>query len=202
MLPFDLKRTSGIVITLLAAAGLMVAVGCQSSPEPDADDQAQPVEQADPYDDPYEQSEQHQQHEPDPHQPPEGEQPPEGHQPPPEQGQPQDPMAPQPEPVEVDDEKVEEFVDAVGAASEVDEAEYEQRMNEAETPQEIQQIEQEFFAEIEGAIEESGMDVQEFQQIGLQVGQDPELNQQVEQELEDRGKGDLLEPPAGGGGGM
>lgn len=169
MLPIIDRFTRTLLIIFVASA---LAIGCSSSPEaedePAPSEPAEPIEEDDePFDEPPAEEDA------DPPAPPVE---PEAH-----------------EPIEVDDEALDAAVDITIATSEFAD-DFDERLREAESQEEAQQIEQEFIDEVEEEAEAAGLSFEEYEQIMMQIGQDPELRQQFEQKLDERGKGDLLQP--------
>ena len=103
------------------------------------------------------------------------------------------PMAPQDEDIDVTDDDIERIADVIVATAEMEE-EIEERLRDIETEEEARQLEAEILAEIEGEVEAAGLTLDEYEQIMLAIQQDPDLQQRLHQELEDRGEGDLLRP--------
>ncbi len=107
-------------------------------------------------------------------------------------------MGEQPE-VDLSDEDIDQFVDAVEALNEHhEENDPEAQMADAD-PQEQQELMQEIMAEAQEVVEGQGLSFQEFMTISQQVQHDPELQQELGERLD-------IEPmeggaPAGGGGG-
>lgn len=164
MLPKNLSSSATTLLAIFMVLGLAFSFGCQSSPEPEED--PTPTEPAEP-EEPQEPAEE-----------PGAEE--------------ADPMAP--EAGEVDDETLDQFVDAVINTASIEES-AEERMAEAETPEEAQQVEMEIIAEMEEAIEASGLTFEEYVQIAQQLQTDPELLERFRTRLEERGAGHLLEEP-------
>jgi|GEM_PF-1745010 len=113
------------------------------------------------------------------------------------QGQPQEqqqqqqqqeaqPMPEQQEAPEVSDSQVEAFVDAYVAVNDVRE-EYTERLQNAEDQEEAQQLQQEANDAMSEAIADSGMDVEEYQEVAMAVNADPDVREQVTEMLEERG---------------
>jgi len=103
-----------------------------------------------------------------------------------QQGQEAQPMPQQQEAPEVTDEQVQAFVDAYVAVNDVRE-EYTARMQEAEDQEEAQALQMEANEAMSAAIEESGLSVEEYQEVAMAVSADPEVREQVTQMLEERG---------------
>lgn len=176
---FDRPTTA--LIAILVALGLAVSVGCSSSPDIDdnpaapAEPTEDPMEPQEPQDDPYDQP---------------VEEPPAA-----EPNQPAEPMAPAPEAAEVDEAQLQKFADVVVATSEL-EGEIEERMRNVETQEEAQQVEMEIMATVEQEVTSAGLTMQEYAQIAEQLQFDPQLEQRLRDELEDRGEGHILQQPA------
>lgn len=103
----------------------------------------------------------------------------------PEQGQ---QAAPPPVPQEqaysepVSDEKVEQFVSAYTDMQGVRE-DYAQQLHEVEDPEQATAIQQEAQEEMQNAITEAGLSIDEYQDLAARINQDQELLEQVQQEL-------------------
>ncbi|MCP1727299.1 type IV secretory pathway VirB10-like protein [Natronospira proteinivora] len=96
------------------------------------------------------------------------------------------PMPQEQEAPEVSDSQVEAFVDAYVAVNDVRE-DYTERLQNAEDQEEAQQLQQEANDAMSDAIAESGMDVEEYQEVAMAVNADPEVREQVTEMLEERG---------------
>lgn len=92
------------------------------------------------------------------------------------------PAPQQQEHVDVSDEQVSSFVEAYMAVQSVNQ-EYTQRLQAVEDPQEATEMQQEAQGEMESAVTDSGLSVDEYQQIANQAGQDEELRGKIEEEL-------------------
>ncbi|MDQ2068878.1 DUF4168 domain-containing protein [Natronospira bacteriovora] len=103
------------------------------------------------------------------------------------QGQQQaQPMPQQQEAPDVSDEQINAFVDAYVAVSEVRE-EYTARLQEADSQEEAQELQQEANDAMTAAIEDSGLSIEEYQQVAMAVNADAEVREQVTTMLEERG---------------
>ncbi|MDQ2068684.1 DUF4168 domain-containing protein [Natronospira bacteriovora] len=108
---------------------------------------------------------------------------------PPQQQQQQQQAQPMPqeqEAPEVSDAQVEAFVDAYVAVNEVRE-EYTERLQNAADQEQAQQLQQEANEEMTAAINDSGMDVEEYQEVAMAVNADADVREQVTEMLEERG---------------
>lgn len=185
-------KTRATIISLIAGLGLAFATGCDAPEEAEAP----VVEQTDEAEEApgaQEGDEQAQLQLDDPPEPALGEAP-EGEAPagqPPGGDQAPNPMAAQGG--EVTDEDLDQFAEAVEAVNELEEevGNPQQRMQEAESQQEAQQIQQELMGQLQQAVQESGMSFPEFMMMSQQIGQDPELQQKLEErvDIEDLGGG-------------
>lgn len=81
---------------------------------------------------------------------------------------------------EVTDKQLEKFVDAATDVQEV-QATYAQRMQEAQDQEQAQSLRDEAQSEMVGAVEESGLSVQEFNLIAQRLQTDPELAERLKQ---------------------
>jgi GTP1/Obg family GTP-binding protein len=103
-----------------------------------------------------------------------------------QQQQQQQPMPQEQEAPEVTDAQVEAFVDAYVAVNEVRE-EYTERLQNAEDQEKAQQLQQEANEAMTAAISDSGMEVEEYQEVAMAVNADAEVRDQVTEMLEERG---------------
>lgn len=91
---------------------------------------------------------------------------------------------------DVDGEQLEQFADAVRRLQQREQnlkdrgESLEQRTAEAESPAEVQRAQQDYLAEMEDAVEEAGLTMPEFMELGKQIRDDPELRQQVEEHID------------------
>lgn len=104
----------------------------------------------------------------------------------PPQEQQQQQMPQQQEAPEVTDAQVESFVDAYVAVNEVRE-EYTERLQNAEDQEKAQELQQEANEAMTAAITDSGMEVEEYQEVAMAVNADPDIRDQVTEMLEERG---------------
>lgn len=175
MFSANYARLTGAAAASVVACGLLLIVGCQSSPDaeehpPPSEPVEEPAEADEPYADPQQE-------------------------PPPQAEQPGDPMAQPPgETAEIDDEQLEKFADVFVATAHLED-EIEERMREVQTQEEAQQVEAEILAEIEQEVHAAGLTLDEYGQIVEQLQHDPELERQLRQILEDRDKTHLLPQP-------
>lgn len=107
-------------------------------------------------------------------------------QPPQEQQQEAQPMPQEQEVPEVSDEQIDAFVEAHVNVNQVRE-EYTQRLQEAEDQEEAQRLQQEANQAMTDAIEDSGMDIDEYEEVAMAVNADPEIRDQVMERLEEAG---------------
>ena len=99
---------------------------------------------------------------------------------------------------EVSDDDLDKFGEAIEAMQDVHEdgEDPEERMQEAEDPAEQQQIQAELMGEMQSAVEDSGMEFQEFVMMAQRLQQDPELQQRLSERVDME---ELMgEPPEGG----
>lgn len=173
----DLITTA--MVSPLLIVGLALTVGCQSSPQTeDEPPPAQPIEDFEESDDPYDEPHQDRYDEPgdDPYGEPTSTDP-----------EPTDPMAPpQADSEPIDDETLDAFVDAYLHTEKFGQ-EVEQKMREAESYEEAQQIQEQAMADLEEEVESTGMDFQEFLMIADRLERDPDLQQRLETRLQQRG---------------
>jgi len=103
-----------------------------------------------------------------------------------QQGQQAQPMPQQQEAPDVSDEQIASFVEAYVAVNEVRE-EYTARLQEAEDQEEAQALQMEANDAMSAAIEDTGLSVEEYQNVAMAVSADAEVREQVTQMLEERG---------------
>ena len=103
-----------------------------------------------------------------------------------QEGQDAQPMPQQQEVPEVSDDQIQAFVDAYVAVNEVRE-EYTARMQEAEDQEAAQALQMEANEAMSAAIEDSGLSVEEYQEVAMAVSADPDVREQVTQMLEEQG---------------
>lgn len=108
------------------------------------------------------------------------EQPPE-QEPPQQQAEPQEPDAP-----EVSDSQIIDFVEAHAEVVEIQD-EYAERQREATDAQEAQELQQEADAAVEEAVEDTGMSMEEYEEVTMAMNMDPEVRDEVMQRLEEEG---------------
>lgn len=92
---------------------------------------------------------------------------------------------------ETEDERLAWFADAVRALQDreqqlVDRGEtLEERTAEAESPAEVRRAQQEYLAEMEDAVEQTGMTMPEFMDLGQQIRDNPELREQLTEHIDE-----------------
>ncbi len=167
---------------LLLTLGLGL-VACSSAPD-EAGDEPPPIEPTEPHEEPADPVE-----------------------PTPEPTEPSDPddtpppePAPEPAPgpesqIEITDQHIAQLADVLIATEDI-EAGIEQDLAEAETHEDIQAIEQQVMAELQSEVESAGLTMEEYEAIVAELQVNPELFQQLEGELDQRGRSDLLQAPA------
>ncbi len=104
-------------------------------------------------------------------------------QPPQEEAQ---PMPEQQEAPDVSDAQIDAFVEAHVNVNDVRE-EYTERLQQAEDQEEAQQLQQEANQAMQEAIEDSGMDIEEYEEVAMAVNADPEVRDDVMERLEEAG---------------
>lgn len=92
--------------------------------------------------------------------------------------------APQTEQIDVSDSEVEGFVEAYMAVQSVNQ-EYTQKLQAVEDPEQATELQQEAQGKMEQAVSDSGLSIDQYQQIANQAGQDEELRGKIEAELAD-----------------
>ncbi len=104
----------------------------------------------------------------------------------PDDGQPPMAMQGQDQGGEVSDEQLDNFGEAIEAVQELEEEgdDPEARMQEADSQEEMQQIQQELIGEIQGAVEDAGMEFGEFMMLSQRIQQDPELQQRLSERVD------------------
>lgn len=116
-------------------------------------------------------------------QPPQ-EQPPQEQQPPQEEQT--QPMPQEQEVPDVSEEQIDQFVEAHIAVNDVRE-EYTDQLQEAEDQEEAQQLQQEANQAMTSAIEDTGMDVEEYEEVAMAVNADPDVRNEVMERLDEEG---------------
>ncbi|MFV8834494.1 DUF4168 domain-containing protein [Aquisalimonas sp.] len=84
-----------------------------------------------------------------------------------------------------DDETLERFADAYVEVGEIH-REYSERLQGAEQTEDAQQLQQEANDEMVEAIQESGLEVQEYSAVAAALERDPEMREEVVGMIEDR----------------
>lgn len=79
---------------------------------------------------------------------------------------------------DVDDESLSKFKDAFGDVNSVRES-FEGKLEDVEDPEKAQKIQQQAQQEMQGAVEDAGLSVEEYNQIFAAVQQDPALQEEV-----------------------
>ncbi|TDY04004.1 DUF4168 domain-containing protein [Thiohalophilus thiocyanatoxydans] len=79
---------------------------------------------------------------------------------------------------DVDDESLSKFKDAFGDVNSVRES-FAGKLEDVEDPEKAQKIQQQAQQEMQGAVEDAGLSVEEYNQIFAAVQQDPELQEEV-----------------------
>lgn len=102
---------------------------------------------------------------------------------------------------EVSDEELDNFGEAIESIQELEEEgpHPQDRMAEADSPQEAQQIQQEIMGEMQDAVEESGMEFTDFMMLVQRMQHDPELQQRLSERVDIEGMGQPQQAPAPGG---
>lgn len=93
-----------------------------------------------------------------------------------------EPMEQEHQPVEVDDDKVEAFARAYLALTEVRE-DYSERLQDTEDSEEIQSLQHEASDAMAEAIEDAGLEVDEYQEIAAAMSADPELRDKITEKV-------------------
>ncbi len=173
-----LRSLSGLAIIALLSLGL---VACSSGPDHIDDEEAPP---------PMEPTEE-EPAEPAPEPAPEpGPEPAPGDEPAPTE------PAPMPESqIDVTDEHIGQLADVLIATEELEEG-IEEELAAAETHADIQAIEERIMGELQVEVEAAGLTMEEYEAIIAELQVNPELFQDLEAELEERGRADLLQQPA------
>ncbi|MEX0618638.1 MAG: DUF4168 domain-containing protein [Pseudohongiellaceae bacterium] len=101
-----------------------------------------------------------------------------------QQGQPQGqpPPAQQQPQVELDEQTLSQFANALGSVTEI-QVEYSESIGATQDPEEAQELQQEAQTKMVEAVEEAGLDVQTYNMIAQQMSADPELQQRIQEML-------------------
>ncbi|QIB65683.1 DUF4168 domain-containing protein [Kineobactrum salinum] len=91
----------------------------------------------------------------------------------------QDAPPPQTEQIEVTDSKLALYVQAATKITELRD-QFQQKMAEADSPEQAQSLQEEASTEMIGAVESFGMTVEEYNQIAYALQSDPELRERLE----------------------
>lgn len=83
-----------------------------------------------------------------------------------------------PQTVEVSDQELQQFADAQMEIAGIQQ-EFSQRLQQVEEPEKAQELQRQANAEMTTAVEEAGLDVESFNQIAMAIQNDPELQQQL-----------------------
>jgi uncharacterized iron-regulated membrane protein len=103
-----------------------------------------------------------------------------------EQQQQQQPMPQeQPEPIEVEEADLEAFADAYIEISDLRE-EYTERLQAAEDQEAAHELQQEANQAMTAAIEDAGLDIQDYQEIATALSADPDLRDRVTELVAER----------------
>lgn len=97
------------------------------------------------------------------------------------QGQPAAPVQQAPQ-MDVSSDQVSSFVDAYMAVQTINQ-EYTQKLQNVEDPEKATKMQQEAQTEMQSAVSDSGLSIEEYQQIAQAAGQDEELRAQIEAAL-------------------
>lgn len=99
-----------------------------------------------------------------------------------QQGQPMEPA--QPEPVDVSDTELEQFVDAQAGISSIQQ-DFSQRLEGIEDPEQAHELQVQANEEMIAAVEEAGLDVESFNAIAMAIQNDPELQQKLTEMMQE-----------------
>lgn len=97
----------------------------------------------------------------------------------------QPPAAPDSLQGEVTDEQLDRFAEAVEATNTLQqEQDLERRLHQADSPQEQQEIQQEFVSQLETEVEETGMSFVEYMSLAQRIEHDPALQQRLAERMQ------------------
>lgn len=82
--------------------------------------------------------------------------------------------------IDVSEAELQSFAEARTAITEIQQ-DYSQRLQSADDPEKANKLQQEANEKMIGAVEETGLDVDSFNQIAMAVQNDPELQQKLQQ---------------------
>ncbi|NBB92005.1 MAG: DUF4168 domain-containing protein [Gammaproteobacteria bacterium] len=84
----------------------------------------------------------------------------------------------QPETIDVSDQQLEQFADAQTAIMGIQQ-DFSSRLQEVEDPEKARDLQRQANEEMTSAVEETGLDVESFNQIAMAIQNDPELQQKL-----------------------
>lgn len=90
-----------------------------------------------------------------------------------------------PETIEVSDQQLQKFADAQTEIASI-QKDFRSRLQNVEDPEKAQKLQREANDEMTTAVEEVGLDVESFNQIAMAIQNDPELQQELTQMLQDQ----------------
>lgn len=170
MFPAHLDKSATNLLVALAVAGLSFGVACSSSP----DTHEQPVT-AEPSESSFDDHDPYAEHGDPVH-----------------AEQPQEPVGAPPAADGVDDEELAQIADVIIASAALED-QFEDQIQAIETQEQAQQLEAEIMAEMEQQIAAAGLTVAQYEQIITQINTDPQAAQRLQQILEERGHGHILQ---------
>lgn len=90
-----------------------------------------------------------------------------------------------PQTIEVSDQQLQQFADAQMEIASI-QKDFRSRLQNVEDPQKAQELQREANEEMTTAVEEVGLDVESFNQIAMSIQNDPELQQELTQMLQEQ----------------
>jgi hypothetical protein len=90
-----------------------------------------------------------------------------------------------PQTIEVSDQQLQQFADAQMEIASI-QKDFRSRLQNVEDPQKAQELQREANEEMTTAVEEVGLDVKSFNQIAMSIQNDPELQQELTQMLQEQ----------------
>lgn len=94
-------------------------------------------------------------------------------------------MQQQQQTIEVSDQQLQQFADAQMEIAGIQQ-DFSGRLQEVEDPEKAQELQRQANEEMTTAVEDAGLDVESFNQIAMAIQNDPELQQQLTQMLQEQ----------------
>jgi len=90
-----------------------------------------------------------------------------------------------PQTMEVSDQQLQQFMDAQIEIAGIQQ-DYSSRLQQVEQPEKAQELQRQANQEMTTAVEDAGLDIESFNQIAMSIQNDPELQQELTQMLQQR----------------